>query len=150
MRNDKLADKIALFVQNTLREKPMRYIEVREKVMNEFNLSKCKSGNMLHLLDRRGNFLSLRLSYRTLRKGIIYLPQHSEEARRMFKVERESIPYQIRYANKTFHKELLSEAKEVRLKNRELPAELLIDVVKWKLKVCKPVAKRLLKELGVF
>lgn len=147
MTSEKLLNKIALFVQDLIKDKPMKYNEVRDKVMNEFNLSKMKTGNALGLLDKRGNFLSLKFAYKSLFNGILYLPDNSNEARKMFREIRETIPSYIRYANRKLRLQLLSETRKIKLKNQELPIDLLVDVLVWKLKISKWLAKSLIGEL---
>lgn len=120
---------------------------VRDKVMKQFNLSKMKTGNALHKLDRRGNFLSLKFAYKRLFNGVLYLPDKRIEARKLFDEIRESIPGNIRYANRRLHLHLLSETRKVKLKNQELPMDLLVEVLVWKLKITKYAAKSLIGEL---
>jgi len=147
MINEKLANEVALFVQDLLKEKPMKYSEVREVVCKKYGLSKTKAGNILHTLNRRGNFLSLAFSYEHLANGILYLPKHSAEARQLFREIRESIPLEIRWANKELHRYLLSETRKIKIENPELPADLLAQVIKWKLKINENVARKLIGEL---
>lgn len=147
--NEKLANEVALFVQELLKDKPMKYNEIREKVMKQFNLTKTKAGNMLHLLNRRGNFLSLTFAYERLFNGVLYLPEHSSEARKMFREIKETIPYPIRWANRRLHKHLLSQARKIKIENPEVPVDLLSEVIRWKLKITKEWAKNLIGELNL-
>jgi hypothetical protein len=145
--NEKLANEVALFVQQLLKDRPMKYSEVREKVMEHFNLTKTKAGNLLHLLNRRGNFLSLTFAYERLFNGVLYLPEHSSKARIMFREIKEAIPKPIRWVNKKLHQHLLTEVRKIKLQNQELPVDLLSEIIKWKLKISKPLARQLIGEL---
>ena len=145
--NEKILNEIAFFVQDLLKDKPMKYSEVREEVCKKFNLSKVKAGNILHTLNRRSNFLSLTFKFESLYNGVLYLPDYSSEARQLFRTIRNGIPQKIRWVNRRLHDHLLSEARKIKLQNPELPADLLAQVLGWKLKINKTVAKRLIGEL---
>lgn len=145
--NEKLLNKIALYVQEKLKGKPQIYREIREDVMKQFNLTKVKAGIMLNWLARRKNFLSLTFGYRLTKQSILYLPDDIIEAKKMFQTIRDSIPFNIRYFNKNLHQTLIKEIRKIKIWNPELPPKVLIDVIKWKLKIHEDTAERLLKEL---
>jgi len=145
--NEKLLDEVALFVQELLKNNPLKYTIVRDTVMKKFDFGKRKTANILHVLSKRGNFLFLSFGYEMCWHSILYLPEHVSEARKMFRKIKESVPYLIRRANKKTHNYFLSEARKIKLQNAELPADLLVQVIKWKLKVHENLAKRLIGEL---
>lgn len=144
---EKLLNEIALFIQKLLRKHAMRYIDVREAVMKNFSLSKIKAGNIIRILGRRRNFLFLTFGYEMVSQSILYLPERGSEARKMFREIRDSIPKHIRYANRRLHNYLLSEVRKIKLQNPELSADLLAEIVRWKLKVGKYLARKLIGEL---
>lgn len=147
---EKLMDEIGIFIQNLISNGPKEYRVVREIVMKRFNLSKTKAGNVIHKLKRDRCFLCYTFSYESLQNGILFLPGQEEEARKMFRKIRESIPKPIRYANKKLHNYLIQETRKIVAQNKDLPTKLLLEIVKWKLKVSEPVAKKLIGEVFQF
>jgi len=147
MPSKKMLDEIALFVQELLKDRPMKYSEVRERVCKKYNLTKTKAGNILHMLNRRRNFLSLTFAYEKLYNGVVYLPEHSSEAWTLYKEIKESIPLYVRWTNRRLHRHLLSRTRRIKLQNPELPADLLVEVLRWKLKISKNLAQNLIGEL---
>jgi len=140
-------NEVGIFIQKLLLSGPKEYRIVREEVMKKFKLTKRKAGNIIHRLKRRGCFLFYAFSYESLYNGVLFLPGFEEEARKMFRKIRESIPQPIRYANKRLHRYLVWETRKIVAQNKDLPSKLLVEIVKWKLKVSEPVAKRLIGEV---
>jgi len=145
--DQKSLDIIACCVQGFLKDGPKTYLAVRDAVAIEFGFGKTKTGNVLGILSDRRNFLYLTFGVRRLWNGVLYLPEHSDDARKLFRAIIESVPYPIRCARGHSHKILLAEARKIKLQNQELPAHLLLEVVKWKLKVSENTAKNMLDEL---
>jgi len=109
------SQRIAFFVQELIRDRPLPYAEVRDKVGKEFSLSKTEAGGWLGALNGRYFIIYPRQNYSNSCK-VITIPTHIEDARKMFERLRAQVPVKF-----------LIKQTRARMKNASMVEKIIKD-----------------------
>ncbi|MBW2674561.1 MAG: hypothetical protein JRD89_14315 [Deltaproteobacteria bacterium] len=126
-KNEELLNELAVKIQRQLSAGPMPYRTIHNQVMEEYGISKHTAGEVLGVLIRRRNILLKENPSKSerARVGVLYLPQHLEEAVKMHYELLRNVPIKIRQASKKRHRNNVSKVREAIKEGYREPAEIV-------------------------
>lgn len=111
-------DKVAIYLQSILEERPLCWMEAQELIEKKFHLTKGQSSKILGIMYRADYYLMTPATTRKLK--ILYIPKNADKAREMYLTVVKRIPFQLRLIAKRKREENLAKVKELLAQGKSL------------------------------
>jgi len=127
IKDEELLNELAVNIQRQLSAGPIPYGTIHNQVVEEYDITRHAAGDVLGVLIRRRNILLKECPSKSerARSGVLYLPQHLDEAVKMHYELLRNVPIEVRQASKKRHRNNVSKVREAIKEGYREPAEVV-------------------------